>query len=71
MRRTHWFHVIISHTAEIGGGWLVWQTIREKKPWFYAVAGEPSSAQQHALHQCIECSHRTLFQSTAEDGSTP
>lgn len=25
--------------AEIGGGWLVWQTIREKKPWYFIVAG--------------------------------
>lgn len=25
--------------AEIGGGWLVWQTIRVKKPWYYLVAG--------------------------------
>ncbi len=26
-------------SAEIGGGWLVWQTVRNKKPWFYALAG--------------------------------
>lgn len=25
--------------AEIGGGWLVWQTFRERRPWWYAVAG--------------------------------
>ncbi len=25
--------------AEIGGGWLVWQTLREGAAWFWAVAG--------------------------------
>mmetsp|Transcript_62032 Transcript_62032/g.145874 ORF Transcript_62032/g.145874 Transcript_62032/m.145874 type:complete len:135 (+) Transcript_62032:240-644(+) len=25
--------------AEIGGGWLVWQTIREGKPWWWALIG--------------------------------
>ena len=25
--------------AEIGGGWLVWQAIRESKPWWWAVVG--------------------------------
>ena len=25
--------------AEIGGGWLVWQTMREGKPWYMAVIG--------------------------------
>eukprot|EP00879_Flechtneria_rotunda_P022458 GHRR01023709.1.p2 GENE.GHRR01023709.1~~GHRR01023709.1.p2 ORF type:complete len:145 (+),score=21.28 GHRR01023709.1:405-839(+) len=25
--------------AEIGGGWLVWQTVRNKKPWYYIIAG--------------------------------
>lgn len=25
--------------AEIGGGWLVWQTIRNKRPWYFLVAG--------------------------------
>jgi len=24
---------------EIGGGWLVWQAVREGKPWWYAVIG--------------------------------
>lgn len=27
-------------TAEIGGGWLVWQTVRNKKPWYYILAGD-------------------------------
>lgn len=25
--------------AEIGGGWLVWQTLRENKAWWYALLG--------------------------------
>jgi drug/metabolite transporter superfamily protein YnfA len=25
--------------AEIGGGWLVWNAIRENKPWWWAVVG--------------------------------
>ena len=25
--------------AEIGGGWLVWQAVREGKPWWWAVLG--------------------------------
>lgn len=25
--------------AEIGGGWLVWQTIRNHRPWWYLVVG--------------------------------
>ncbi|GIL80315.1 hypothetical protein Vretimale_12060 [Volvox reticuliferus] len=30
---------ILAGLAEIGGGWLVWQTVRNKKPWFYFVGG--------------------------------
>ena len=30
---------ILAGLAEIGGGWLVWQTIRNKKPWYYFVGG--------------------------------
>jgi hypothetical protein len=29
----------LSALCEIGGGWLVWQTVRERKPWYYAAAG--------------------------------
>ena len=25
--------------AEIGGGWLVWKSVRDKKPWWWAVLG--------------------------------
>ena len=25
--------------AEVGGGWLVWQTVRERKPWWWAFLG--------------------------------
>ncbi|CAM9364320.1 unnamed protein product [Choristocarpus tenellus] len=25
--------------CEIGGGWLVWQSLRERRPWWYAVLG--------------------------------
>lgn len=30
---------IFAGLAEIGGGWLVWQTIRNKKPWYYLICG--------------------------------
>lgn len=30
---------LLAGLAEISGGWLVWQTIRESKPWYYACAG--------------------------------
>lgn len=29
----------LSGMAEIGGGWLVWKTIREQKPWWWALLG--------------------------------
>lgn len=29
----------VAGLGEIGGGWLVWQTVREKKPWWWAVLG--------------------------------
>ncbi|MEW5316388.1 MAG: hypothetical protein WDW38_007765 [Sanguina aurantia] len=30
---------LLAGLAEIGGGWLVWQAIRNNKPWYYALAG--------------------------------
>jgi drug/metabolite transporter superfamily protein YnfA len=30
---------IITGLFEIGGGWLVWQTVREGKPWWWALVG--------------------------------
>ena len=30
---------LLAGLAEIGGGWLVWQAVREGKPWWWAVAG--------------------------------
>eukprot|EP00466_Bigelowiella_natans_P002075 jgi/Bigna1/142325/aug1.69_g17033 len=30
---------ILSGLAEIGGGWLVWETVRSGKPWWWAVIG--------------------------------
>ena len=30
---------LITGVFEIGGGWLVWQAVREGKPWWYAVVG--------------------------------
>uniref|UniRef100_A0A383VXQ0 Uncharacterized protein n=1 Tax=Tetradesmus obliquus TaxID=3088 RepID=A0A383VXQ0_TETOB len=30
---------VFAGLAEIGGGWLVWQTVRNKKPWYYLVGG--------------------------------
>ncbi|EOD06507.1 hypothetical protein EMIHUDRAFT_68676, partial [Emiliania huxleyi CCMP1516] len=29
----------VAGVAEIGGGWLVWQAVREQKPRWWAVAG--------------------------------
>jgi drug/metabolite transporter superfamily protein YnfA len=34
---------VLAGFAEIGGGWLVWQTIREKKGWWMAILGASSS----------------------------
>ena len=33
------FIFVIAGFFEIGGGWLVWQTIREHRPWWLAFAG--------------------------------
>lgn len=30
---------LLAGFAEVGGGWLVWQTIREEKPWWWACIG--------------------------------
>ncbi len=30
---------VFAGLAEIGGGWLVWQTVRNKKPWYYCLGG--------------------------------
>lgn len=30
---------LLAGLAEIGGGWLVWQAIRNGKPWYYVLAG--------------------------------
>ena len=30
---------VLAGLAEIGGGWLVWQTIREKRAWYLALLG--------------------------------
>ena len=30
---------VLAAVAEIGGAWLVWQTIRESKPWWFAGLG--------------------------------
>ncbi|GFR51606.1 hypothetical protein Agub_g14030, partial [Astrephomene gubernaculifera] len=30
---------IFAGLAEIGGGWLVWQAVRNRRPWYYFVAG--------------------------------
>jgi drug/metabolite transporter superfamily protein YnfA len=29
----------VAGVAEIGGGWLVWKAIRDKKPWWWALIG--------------------------------
>lgn len=33
---------LLAGLAEIGGGWLVWQAVRNGKPWYYALAGKAS-----------------------------
>lgn len=33
------FVFILAGLCEIGGGWLVWQTIRENRPWWMALLG--------------------------------
>merc|ERR1712039_578308 len=30
---------VLAGVFEIGGGWLVWQTVKEGKPWWYALVG--------------------------------
>lgn len=30
---------VIAAAAEVGGGWLIWQTIREHRPWWWALLG--------------------------------
>ena len=30
---------LLAGLAEIGGGWLVWQALREGKPWWWAACG--------------------------------
>ena len=30
---------LVAGLAEIGGGWLVWQAMRESKPWWWAAVG--------------------------------
>ena len=30
---------VLAGIAEIGGGWLVWQWLREHRPWFWGLAG--------------------------------
>ena len=31
--------LLLSGVAEIGGGWLVWQHVRERRPWYFALCG--------------------------------
>ena len=33
------FIFILAGLCEIGGGWLVWQTVRENRPWWFAFIG--------------------------------
>ena len=30
---------VLAGLLEVGGGWLVFQTIREKKPWYMCLSG--------------------------------
>ena len=31
--------MLVTGLAEIGGGWLVWQHVRNSKPWWWAALG--------------------------------
>ena len=33
------FLFVLAGLCEIGGGWLVWQTLREAKPWWWMAVG--------------------------------
>jgi drug/metabolite transporter superfamily protein YnfA len=33
------FLFVVAALLEVGGGWLVWQTIRNQKQWYYCLAG--------------------------------
>mmetsp|Transcript_46137 Transcript_46137/g.147628 ORF Transcript_46137/g.147628 Transcript_46137/m.147628 type:complete len:142 (-) Transcript_46137:906-1331(-) len=33
------FIFLLSGVLEVGGGWLVWQALREGKPWWWALMG--------------------------------
>lgn len=33
------FLFVVAGLLEIGGGWLVWQTLREGRPWWWALLG--------------------------------
>lgn len=30
---------VIAAVAEIGGAWLIWQSVRENRPWWFALLG--------------------------------
>lgn len=55
--------------AEIGGGWLVWQTIRNKKPWYYIVAGNKHSQRHIHAHSLSAGKHSVLVFIAAKEGS--
>ena len=33
------FLFVASGLLEVGGGWLVWQAVREKRPWYFGLGG--------------------------------
>lgn len=51
---------ILAGLAEIGGGWLVWQTIRNKKPWYYFVGGILSYYMGFSTAQDAGTEHETM-----------
>lgn len=40
---------LLAGLAEIGGGWLVWQTVRNSKPWYYITGGRGAAG----LNGCV------------------
>ena len=46
--------------VEIGGGWLMWQTIRNSKPWYYLTAGKTRESDK-LWKNCREFAETNIF----------
>jgi drug/metabolite transporter superfamily protein YnfA len=48
----------LAGVAEVGGGWLVWQAVRNSKPWWYVLAVNddkrmPASMRMHMMRALV------------------